>query len=69
MAKHLLFCSDLARRDLSGQRIKRLEGWCIASSPVLALYFHHPDIQYEQVPLGFPRSDVCDTYPDYPRAA
>jgi len=69
MSEHFLFCSDLARRDPSGQRIERLEGWCVASSPVLALYFHHPDIQYEQVPLGFPRFDVRDAYPDYPRAA
>ena len=68
MTPHLIFCTDLARRDPSGQAITRVEGWCFASSAVLGLYFHHPDIGYEQVPHGFPRPDVRAAYPAYPRA-
>ncbi len=68
MSEHLIFCSDLARRDSSGESIRRIEGWCLATSPISALYLHLSDAQYERVPLGFPRSDVREAYPHYPRA-
>ena len=68
MSEHLIFCSDLARRDSSGQSIRRIEGWCLATSPISALFLHLSDGQYEQVPLGFARPDVRAVYPHYPRA-
>ncbi|MEO5718053.1 MAG: radical SAM protein [Chthoniobacterales bacterium] len=69
MSDHLLFCSDLARRDPAGESIRRLEGWCIATSPIRALYLAPPDRGWEQVPYGFERTDVGAVYPDYPRGA
>ena len=68
MSEHLIFCSDLARRDSSGEYIRRIEGWCLATSPISALFLHLSDGQDEQVPLGFSRPDVRAAYPDYPRA-
>ena len=69
MSEHLLFCSDLARRDASGQSISRVEGWCLGASPISALYLHIVGNQYEQLPLGFSRPDVREVYPNYPGAA
>ncbi len=69
MSDHLLFCSDLARRDPVSERITRLEGWCIATSPIRALYLAPPDLGWEQVPYGFERADVGAVYPSYPRGA
>jgi MoaA/NifB/PqqE/SkfB family radical SAM enzyme len=68
MGEHLIFCSDLARRDPSDQRVIRLEGWCIASSPLIALYLETSNALYEQMPFGFARPDVRDAYPHYPHA-
>ncbi|MGI8430864.1 MAG: radical SAM/SPASM domain-containing protein [Chthoniobacterales bacterium] len=68
MDEHLIFCSDLARRDPADGRITRVEGWCIATTPIGALYLYNVDIQYEQLPLGFPRPDVRAAYPLYPGA-
>jgi len=68
VSEHLIFCSDLAQRDSSGELIRRVEGWCLATSPVNALYLQLADGQYEAVPLGFSRSDVRVAYPQYPRA-
>ena len=69
MTEHLIFCSDLARRDPSDRRIIRLEGWCIASSRLIALYLETSNAaQCEKVPFGFIRPDVRDAYPHYPDA-
>jgi MoaA/NifB/PqqE/SkfB family radical SAM enzyme len=65
MTPHLIFCSDLARRDPARRAITRLEGWCIASAPIRGLYFYHRDIKYEQLPHGFSRPDVAAAYPAY----
>jgi MoaA/NifB/PqqE/SkfB family radical SAM enzyme len=69
MNDHLLFCSDLARRDPTGEHIERLEGWCFATSPIRALWLAAPDLGWEPVPYGFDRADVGAVYPDYPRGA
>jgi MoaA/NifB/PqqE/SkfB family radical SAM enzyme len=68
MSDRLIFCSDLARRDPSGQWITRLEGWCIASSPLSALYLQVSDDEQERLPLGFSRPDLGQAYPQYPEA-
>jgi MoaA/NifB/PqqE/SkfB family radical SAM enzyme len=68
MSEHLLFCCDLARRDPSGRSIKRVEGWCLGTSPIGAIYLHISGNQYEQLPLGFSRPDVGQVYPNYPGA-
>ncbi len=68
MSDRLIFCCDLARRDPSGQWITRLEGWCIASSPLSALYLQVSDDEHERLPLGFSRPDVGQAYPRYPEA-
>lgn len=68
MDEHLIFCCDLARRDLSGQSIKRLEGWCFGTRPIGALYLHIFGTTYEQLALGFLRPDVAEAYPTYPAA-
>ena len=65
--EYLIFCSDRAYRDPAGERITRIEGWCIATAPLIALYLQVPDGNYEQVPLGFSRPDVALAYPGYPR--
>jgi hypothetical protein len=49
MSEHLLFCSDLARRESRDGRITRLEGWCIATSPIRALYLASLDLGWEQM--------------------
>ncbi|CAN5608640.1 hypothetical protein BH18VER2_BH18VER2_02200 [soil metagenome] len=66
MSEHLLFCSDMARRDPAGEHVHRLEGWCIATSPIRALYLVPPDLGWEQVPHGFERTDVGKAYSNYP---
>ncbi|HEY3661926.1 MAG TPA: radical SAM protein [Chthoniobacterales bacterium] len=69
MGDHLFFCSDLARRDPTGERIERLEGWCLATSPIRALYLAPADLRWEQVPFGFERHDVGAAHPGYPGGA
>ena len=59
----------LARREPRDGRITRLEGWCIATSPIRALYLASPDLGWEQIPFGFKRADVGAVYPAYPRGA
>jgi MoaA/NifB/PqqE/SkfB family radical SAM enzyme len=66
MSEHLIFCCDLARHDTPGQSIRRVEGWCLATSPISALYLQISGDQYEQLPLGFSRPDVGGVYPSYP---
>jgi MoaA/NifB/PqqE/SkfB family radical SAM enzyme len=66
MRDHLLFCCDVARRDPSGRSIGRLEGWCLATQPITAVYLHLAGDQFERLPLGFPRPDVEDAYPHHP---
>ncbi|MEP6708569.1 MAG: radical SAM protein [Verrucomicrobiota bacterium] len=68
MSEQLIFCSDLARRDASGQTILRLEGWCIASRPICAFYLENPTSGCEMIPFGFARPDVKRAYPEYPNA-
>ena len=69
MSEHLLFCSDLARRDPAGRAIERIEGWCFGSAPILALHLHRSGQGYEQIPFGFTRPDVGRAYPEYAGAA
>ncbi len=69
MSEHLLFCSDMARLDPTGQHVARIEGWCIATTPIRALALAPPDLGGEEVPYGFERADVGAAYPTYPRGA
>jgi molybdenum cofactor biosynthesis enzyme MoaA len=68
MSRHLLFCSDLARRDVSPDRITRIEGWCIGSSPVHALLLKIGEGEFETIPYGFSRTDVRGDFAAYPNA-
>lgn len=65
MGLHLLFCSDLARRDGSPDRINRFEGWCIGSLPLQTLLLKIGAGEYETIPYGFSRPDVRNEFPDY----
>lgn len=62
MSEHLLFCSDAARRNESGDRLVRLEGWCVATSPIQALLLENRAGEYRVVPYGFSRPDVGSAF-------
>lgn len=56
MSEHLLFCSDLARRESRDGRITRLEGWCIdlLSNQPGHYHFYRPRIVAEAARLEIP---------------
>src|SRR3977135_850868 len=68
MSNHIIFCSDIASRDASGKRITRLQGWCIASSPIRGLALQNPD-GFEPINYGMKREDVARVYPNYKGAS
>lgn len=68
MSGQVIFCSDLARRDPADQSIRRVEGWCVGTSAIEALYLHLGDGENLRLPFGFSRPDVRSAYPDYPKA-
>jgi MoaA/NifB/PqqE/SkfB family radical SAM enzyme len=68
MRQHLIFCSDLARLDPSGEIIERIEGWCVCSSQIRSLLLADAT-GYRLIPYGFERPDVGKAYPDFPSSA
>ena len=64
MSESLIFCSDLARPDQSGQTIERIEGWCVCSSQMRALLLAD-STGYQNIPYGFDRPDVGRAYQDF----
>lgn len=67
MDPHLLFCSDLACRNDAGDRLTRLEGWCVASSGLEAI-LAETGSEFTPLTTGFPRVDVRAAFPAYPLA-
>lgn len=69
MSNHVIFCSDIASRDASENRITRLQGWCIASAPIRGLALQTATSAYEPIAYGLKRDDVGRAYPGHGRAA
>jgi MoaA/NifB/PqqE/SkfB family radical SAM enzyme len=63
---HLLFCTDIVSRNSAGDRITRLQGWCLGSVPVQALFLKTGTGKFEPLVHGFPRPDVHREFPSYP---
>jgi MoaA/NifB/PqqE/SkfB family radical SAM enzyme len=68
MSPHLLFCSDLVCRNTAGDRITRVQGWCLGSVPVRALFLSAGAGKFERLVHGFSRPDVRKEFPVYPNA-
>ena len=65
MNSHLLFCSDIVCRNTAGDRVTGLQGWCLGSMPVRALFLSAGAGKFEPLVHGFPRPDVHDAFPPY----
>ena len=65
---HLLFCTDLVSRNAAGDRVTQLQGWCLGSVPVQALFLKTGTGEFESLAHGFPRADVAKAFPAYPRS-
>ncbi len=69
MSDHVIFCSDIARRDGADEPISLLQGWCLASYPIRSLAVQTAGADYEPLVYGTRRPDVAGLYPQYPQAA
>ena len=66
MNPHLLFCSDRVCRNTSGHRVTGIQGWCLGSVPVRAMFLRADAGTFEPLVHGFPRPDVHKEFPLYP---
>jgi MoaA/NifB/PqqE/SkfB family radical SAM enzyme len=65
---HLLFCTDIVSRNPAGDRVTQLQGWCLGSVPVQALFLKTATGEFESLAHGFPRADVRKAFPSYARS-
>lgn len=63
MNVQLLFCSDLASRDNSDERLTQLQGWCVGELPIWALFLEEQTGKFVPLVHGFPRPDVHQAFP------
>ncbi|MBA3386297.1 MAG: radical SAM protein [Chthoniobacterales bacterium] len=68
MSAHVLFCRDSVRREPGGDRISRIEGWCLGTSTVQTLLLKTGEAKFEAIAHGFSRPDVRDEFSAYPNA-
>ncbi len=55
-------------RNTAGDRITQVQGWCLGSVPVQALFLKRETGEFESLAHGFPRADVHTAFPSHIRS-